>query len=92
MLLREISLSITAGQAGPLFLPLSNGDSIMFKLNQKVRRNPKIWRNDTVTFTVVGIEGSRFICQRPGKTKCPFTGKLEPHQPMSYTKAELIAA
>ena len=29
MLLREISLSITAGQADPLFLPLSNGDSIM---------------------------------------------------------------
>jgi hypothetical protein len=29
MLLREISLSITAGQPDPLFLPLSNGDSIM---------------------------------------------------------------
>jgi len=63
----------------------------MFKLNQKVRRNPKIWRGDTAVFTVVGIEGSRLICQRPGKAKCPFTGKLEPHQPMSYMKSELVA-
>jgi hypothetical protein len=64
----------------------------MFKINQRVRRNPKIWKNDAAVFTIVAIEGNRFICQRPGKSKCPFTGKLEPHQPMSYMKAELVAA
>lgn len=64
----------------------------MFKLNQKVRRNPKIWRNDKTIFTVVAIEGNRILCQRRGKERCPFTGKLEAHQPMPYQRSELVAA
>lgn len=64
----------------------------MFKLNQKVRRNPKFWPNDKTVFTIVAIEKGRFVCQRPGKTRCPFTGEMEAHQPMPYTKSELIAA
>jgi hypothetical protein len=64
----------------------------MFKLNQQVRRNPKIWKNDKTIFTIVGIQGQRFLCQRPGKERDPFTGKLEPHQPLPYMKSELVAA
>ena len=64
----------------------------MFKINQKVRRNPKIWRNDATVFTVVGVEGNKFLCQRPGKERCPFTGKLQPHMPMPYLKSEIIPA
>ena len=64
----------------------------MFKLNQQVRRNPKIWRNDKAVFTVVGVEGNRIMCQRPGKGRNPFTGKMEAHAPMPYMKSELIAA
>lgn len=64
----------------------------MFKVNQKVRRNPKFWPNDKTIFTVVSVENGRFVCQRPGKTRCPFTGTMEPHQPMSYLKSEIVAA
>lgn len=64
----------------------------MFKLNQKVRRNPKIWRNDKTVFTIVAIEGALIMCQRPGKERCPFTGKMQAHQPRPYTVNELVAA
>lgn len=64
----------------------------MFKVNQKVRRNPKFWPNDKTIFTIVAVENGRFVCQRPGKTRCPFTGTMEPHQPMSYLKSEIVAA
>lgn len=66
----------------------------MFKINQKVRRNPKFWPNDKTVFTIVAVdaEKGRFMCQRAGKTRCPFTGAMEPHQPLSYLKSELIAA
>lgn len=63
----------------------------MFKLNQQVRRNPKIWRNDKTVFTVVGIEGARILCQRPGKERNTFTGKLEAYAPMPYLKSEIVA-
>lgn len=61
----------------------------MFKLNQTVRRNPKIWRNDNAVFTIVSIEGNKFMCQRAGKDRCTFTGKLQPYPPMPYLAKEL---
>ena len=64
----------------------------MFKLNAKVRRNPRVWKNDTTIFTVIGVEGKEFYCQRSGKTRNTFTGKLEAHQPMPYLASELVAA
>lgn len=64
----------------------------MFKVNQKVRRNPKIWKNDKTIFTIVAVKNGLFMCQRPGKARCPFTGEMEPHQPMPYQKTEIVAA
>ena len=64
----------------------------MFKVNTKVRRNPRIWKNDTAVFTVVQIAGGKFLCQRSGKTRNTFTGKLEAHTPMPYSASELVAA
>lgn len=61
----------------------------MFKIGQTVRRNPKVWRNETTTFKVVAIKGDRFMIQKAGKTKCPFTGKLVPHTPYGYLAKEL---
>lgn len=65
---------------------------MQFKVGDKVKRNPKIWRNDKAIFTIVGTQGPRFVCQRPGKTRCPFTNKLEPYQPLPYQANELIPA
>ncbi len=64
----------------------------MFKVNQKVRRNPKVWPNDKTVFTIVAVEKGRFLCQRPGKERCPFSGEMKPHLPMPYLKSELVAA
>lgn len=64
----------------------------MFKLHAKVRRNPRVWKKDTTTFTIVRIEGGSFYCQRPGKTECPWTGKQVPHDPRPYLASELVAA
>jgi hypothetical protein len=61
----------------------------MFKVGQQVRRNPKIWRNDNTTFTVLAIKGTTITVQRAGKTRNPFTGKLEAHLPMPYLTKEL---
>ncbi len=61
----------------------------MFKVNQTVRRNPKIRRNDTAKFKVLSIEGSKVLVQREGKTRNTFTGKLEAHLPMTYLTKEL---
>jgi hypothetical protein len=63
----------------------------MFKVGQTVRRNPKIWRNDTAKFKVLSIEGNNIIVQRTGKERNTFTGKLEAHQPMPYMAKELAA-
>ena len=64
----------------------------MFKLNAKVRRNPRIWKNDKTIFTVVKIEGDSIWCQRPGKTECPWTGKQVAHEPMPYLANELVGS
>ena len=64
----------------------------MFKTGQKVRRNPRIWKKDTTVFTVVRIESGRVYIQKPGKTDCPWTGKLVPHEPVAYQTNELIPA
>jgi hypothetical protein len=42
-------------------------------------------------FTIVSIEGNRIMCQRPGKERNTFTGKLEACAPMPYMKSELAA-
>lgn len=64
----------------------------MLKLNAKVRRNPRVWKNDTTVFTIVSIRGNEFLCQRAGKTECPWTGKQVPHDPRPYLASELVAA
>lgn len=61
----------------------------MFKPNQIVRRNPKIWRNDKAQFKVLSIKGTTAVVQRLGKTECPWTGKQVPHDPMTYQLKEL---
>lgn len=84
-----------------LFSFLSNGiratrcrtkGATVFKVNDKVRRNPKIWKRDDTTFTVVRIEGSKCYVQRPGKTECPWTGKQVPHDALPYEARELVKA
>ena len=64
----------------------------MFKVKQKVRRNPRVWKKDSTVFTVVAIKDGLFMCQRPGKTECVWTGKMVAHQPMPYQADELVAA
>ena len=64
----------------------------MFKIGQKVRRNPRIWKKDSTTFTVVRIENGLLYIQKPGRDECPFTGKLVPHSPMPYQLNELVSA
>ena len=64
----------------------------MFKLKSKVRRNPRIWKNDKTVFTIVKIEDGQYFCQRAGKTRNFFTGEMEAHKPMPYLTNELIAA
>jgi hypothetical protein len=84
-----VAVSAKAGPAVSFLVkPL---EILMFKINQQVRRNPKIWRNDKTIFTIVSIEGNRIMCQRPGKERNTFTGKLEAYAPMPYMKSELIA-
>jgi len=61
----------------------------MFKPNQIVRRNPKIWRNDKARFKVLSVEGKSAIVQRIGTDECPWTGKQVPYQPMPYQFKEL---
>ena len=63
----------------------------MFKIGQKVRRNPRIWKKDPTVFTVVRIEGTRIYVQKPGRDECPWTGKLVPFSPMPYQTNELVA-
>jgi hypothetical protein len=36
----------------------------MFKPNQLVRRNPKIWRNDTALFKVIAVKSNVALVQR----------------------------
>lgn len=62
------------------------------KVNDKVRRNPRIWKGDKTIFTIVRIEGGKFYIQRPGKTECPWTGKRVPHDPMPYQANEIVPA
>jgi len=61
----------------------------MFKPNQIVRRNPKIWRNDKAQFKVISVKGKEVVVQRLGLTECPWTGKQVPHDPMPYQTNEL---
>jgi len=61
----------------------------MFKSNQIVRRNPKIWRNDTARFKVLSVNGKEALVQRLGTDECPWTGKQVPHEPMRYLLKEL---
>jgi hypothetical protein len=62
----------------------------MFKPNQLVRRNPKIWRNDTALFKVIAVKSNVALVQRIGTDECPWTGKQVPHQPMTYEFKELV--
>lgn len=64
----------------------------MFKIGQKVRRNPRIWKKDPTVFTVVRIENGLLYIQKPGRDECPWTGKLVPHEPIAYQRNELVAA
>lgn len=61
----------------------------MYKPNQLVRRNPKIWRNDTAQFKVISVSGKVALVQRLGMTECPWTGKQVPHDPTPYQFKEL---
>lgn len=61
----------------------------MFKPNQTVRRNPRIWRNDKARFKVLEVSAEGVLVQRIGMTDCPWTGKQVPHQPMTYQPKEL---
>lgn len=63
----------------------------MFYPTQVVRRNPKIWPNDKARFKVLALKGDLVIVQRAGTTKCPWTGKQVPHDPMPYQVKELAA-
>jgi hypothetical protein len=64
----------------------------MFKVGQKVRRNPRIWKNDPTVFTVTRLDNGLIYVQKPGRDECPWTGKLVPFLPMPYLTKELVAA
>ena len=63
-----------------------------FTVGQRVKRNPKVWKNDATIFTVVAVKGKHFMVQRPGKIKDVWTGKMRAPDPMPYLQSELVAA
>lgn len=68
-----------------------------FKIGDKVRRNPRIWKapNRYDHGRIVGIKNGAYMVLRDADAQgyiCGFTGKLKPGRPMPYLESELVKA
>ena len=70
-----------------------------FKIGDKVRRNPRIWKtpNRYDHGRIVGVnKDGTYMFLSDAKAKegciCTFTGKRKPGRPMPYLESELVKA